>query len=92
MKHLFYSLALVGLVSACASQPTTGNAKLCSDGIEIAERELEAANARGLGSTVNYARAVSLLGAARIQLQFGKYPNCINKVERARHYISLNTE
>jgi len=41
----------------------------------------------GFGGTVDYTKAASLLGAAKIQEEFGKYPNCVNKVKRARQYI-----
>ncbi len=87
MKSIFTVVLLSGLLLGCAGKPVGGDARLCSDGLEIAERELSDAQARGFGETVDYTRAVSLLGAAKIQREFGKYPNCIDKVERARHYI-----
>lgn len=81
-------VTLLGLLVGCAGKPAGGSARICLDGLAIAERELEAANARGFGDSVDYTRAVSLIGAARVQSEFGKYPNCIDKVERARYYIS----
>jgi len=46
------------------------------------------AKAKGFDGTVEYTKAASLLGAAKIQFEFGKYPNCIDKVQRARAYIA----
>ena len=90
MKYCKWVIVMVmlGLLAACAGKPTGGAARICQDGLAIAERELEAAHARGFGDTVDYTRAVSLIGAAKVQNEFGKYPNCIDKVERARYYIS----
>lgn len=85
---LLLIVAMLGLLAGCAGKPAGGSARMCLDGLAIAERELEAANARGLGDSMDYTRAVSLIGAARVQSEFGKYPNCIDKVERARYYIS----
>jgi hypothetical protein len=28
-----------------------------------------------------------LLGAAKVQQEFGKYTNCVNKVKRARYHL-----
>lgn len=81
-------MVMLGLLAACAGKPTGGSARICQDGLVIAERELEAAHAKGFGDSVDYTRAVSLIGAAKVQNEFGKYPNCIDKVERARYYIS----
>jgi hypothetical protein len=86
--RLVLIMAMLGLLSGCAGKPVGDSARMCLDGLAIAERELEAANARGFGDSVDYTRAVSLIGAARLQSEFGKYPNCIDKVERARYYIS----
>jgi hypothetical protein len=33
-------------------------------------------------------KAAGLLSAAKIQSEFGKYPKCIEKVERARAYTA----
>ena len=81
-------VTLLGLLVGCAGKPAGDSARMCLDGLAIADRELEAANARGFGDSMDYTRAVSLIGAARVQSEFGKYPNCIDKVERARYYIS----
>ena len=75
------------LVSACAGAPTTSLARRCSDGIDIAYKELEDAQAKGFAGSVSYVKASGLLTGAKVQQQFGKYPNCVDKVKRARYYI-----
>lgn len=71
----------------------TGNLKSspqgrqCSQGLDTAYEELRAARADGLSSTVELTKAGSLLTAAKVQYEFEHYPNCIDKVRRARLYI-----
>jgi len=76
------SVLLVG----CAGNPDSPQARECRNGLSVAYKELDAA--RGKSGAVDFAKAVSLLTAAKIQLEFEKYPNCIDKVKRARAYIS----
>jgi len=75
------------LVVGCAGNPNSSIALQCESGLEIAYKELDLAKAKGFSGTVEYTKAASLLGAAQIQNEFGKYPNCIDKVDRARAYI-----
>lgn len=51
-------------------------------------RALDFAKAKGLGGTWEITKAATLLTGARIQSGFGKYPNCVDKVRRARAYIA----
>jgi hypothetical protein len=55
--------------------------------LSMAYAELDRARANGFDGTVEWTKAAGLLTAAKIQQQFGKYPNCIDKVRRARYYI-----
>ncbi|AOU97236.1 hypothetical protein BI364_03800 [Acidihalobacter yilgarnensis] len=83
-----FALALPLLLSACAGAPLHQNqANECSDGLRTAYSELEQARAHGFDGSVEWTKAAGLLTAAKVQQQFGKYPNCINKVRRARYYI-----
>jgi len=83
------SLILVILVFAgCAGNPNSSLARQCENGLSVAYRELDFAKAHGFDGTVEYSKAASLLTAAKIQSEFGKYPNCIDKVQRARAYIA----
>lgn len=88
MKSLH--LALISLfmcLSGCASNPASPLADQCREGLNFAYEELDYAKANGFGGTIEYTKAASLLGAAKIQYEFEKYPNCIDKIRRARIYI-----
>ena len=75
------------LLAGCAGNPVGTEAEQCRKGLDAAYQELNAARAEGLEAGVAYTKAAALLGAARVQEEFGKYPNCIIKVQRARQYI-----
>lgn len=82
------TLALSVVVAGCAGNPNSSLARQCENGLTVAYQELDFAQAKGFGGTVEYTKAASLLSAAKIQSEFGKYPNCIDKVQRARAYIA----
>lgn len=76
------------ITSACAGQPAhPPQAEQCSAGLKTAYAELNFAKAKGFDGKVAWTKAAGLLSAAEVQKQFGKYPNCIDKVKRARYYI-----
>ncbi len=83
-----FSLLLAGFAAGCAGNPNSSLARQCENGLSVAYQELNFAKAKGFGGTVEYSKAASLLGAAKIQSEFGKYPNCVDKVQRARAYIA----
>lgn len=88
MRLLLLPLVLIFLsVSACAGNPNSAIALQCERGLKTAYQELDFAKARGFDGTVEYSKASGLLGAAKIQYEFGKYPNCVDKVGRAREFI-----
>ena len=78
--------------AGCAGNPTSSQAAQCESGLKAAYKELDFAKASGFSGTVEYSKAVGLLTAAKVQQEFGKYPNCIDKVRRARAYIFKSTE
>jgi len=80
------------ILSACAGNPNSKKAKQCRSGLSTAYKELDYAKVKGFDGTVEYSKAASLLGAAKIQEEFGKYPNCIDKVHRAREYIKRSMQ
>jgi len=86
MKPLILILISI-IITACAGDPTSSLARQCDKGLNIAFKELDLASARGVGGTWEYTKASGLLTAAKIQYEFGKYPNCIDKVKRARVFI-----
>ena len=87
-KTVFLLLVLLFVfLTGCAGNPSGSLARQCDSGLKIAYEELDFAKANGFSGALEYTKAASLLGAAKIQSEFGKYPNCIDKVNRARAYI-----
>ena len=74
--------------AAFAGSSSRSLAAECENGLKAASRELDLAKAKGLGGTVEITKAGTLLTGAKIQSEFGKYPNCIDKVRRARAFIA----
>ncbi len=83
----FMTIALVLLLAGCAGQPARPLDRECADGLRAAQAELDKAKVDGFGDTVAWTKAASLLSAAKVQQQFEKYPNCVDKVQRARYYL-----
>lgn len=77
----------VWLLAACTGEVDTPQARRCADGLAAAYEELDLAEAEGFSGTVDWSKAASLLAAAKVQYEFEHYPNCIEKVQRARVYI-----
>jgi len=89
MRSLIVTVLTLFLATTagCAGNPNSSQATQCEHGLEVANKELDFAKTHGFEGTVEYSKAASLLAAAKIQSEFGKYPNCIEKVQRARAYI-----
>ncbi len=85
-------ITFVVAIAGCAGSPTSSVAYQCDRGLTVAQQELDYAKAKGLSGTVEYTKAASLLGAAQIQKEFGKYPNCVDKVRRARAFIRMSQQ
>ena len=79
---------LTVLLTGCAGDPNSSQAARCDEGLRVAHKELDTAKANGFDGTVEVTKAAGLLGAAKVQEEFGKYPNCIEKVHRARAYLA----
>ena len=93
MKYTTLILSvLVVTVVGCAGNPNSSLAKQCDAGLSVAYKELDYAKTKGFGGTMEYTKAASLLGAAKVQSEFGKYPNCIDKGNRARAYIKKSRQ
>jgi hypothetical protein len=75
------------IFTGCAGNPESPIALSCENSLAAAYKELDFAKANGLDGTIEYTKAASLLTAAKVQSEFGKYPNCIEKVNLARAYI-----
>ena len=88
MKKLsFLFLFVIFLMAGCQTNPSSVMAQQCNQGLKIANEELNFAKTKGFSGTVEYTKAATLLTGASIQYEFGKYPNCIDKVKRARWFI-----
>ena len=88
MKKLSYIFLLtIFLITGCETNPASASARQCQHGLKIANKELNFAKAQGFSGTVEFTKAATLLTGAAIQYEFGKYPNCIDKVKRARKFI-----
>jgi hypothetical protein len=86
-RGLVVSIVIAWLLAGCSGRPQADLAAECDRGLDAGFAELERAKTRGLDGTVDWSKAAALLSAAKIQRQFEKYPNCIEKVERARYYL-----
>jgi hypothetical protein len=75
------------LLAGCSGKANPGQAQACRNGLDRAWSELKAAEAAGFRGATDIVAASSLLTAAETQEKFGKYPNCIDKVQRARTLI-----
>ena len=85
---MIFSIFVAFFAAGCASNPSPSLGKQCEKGLSVAYQELDLAKAKGLEGTVEYTKAAGLLSAAKIQYEFEKYPNCIDKVKRARALIA----
>lgn len=81
-------LCAAWLAAGCSGRVGTSLERQCSEGLDLAYKELEQAKVDGFGDTVTWSKAASLLTAASVQKQFEKYPNCVDKVRRARAYLA----
>jgi len=90
--RLLMAAILTVTLAGCSSSPTKpaediALAKQCDKGLDVGYKELNFSNANGFGGSWEYTKAASLLGAAKVQLGFGSYNGCIEKVKTARAYI-----
>ena len=89
LTRILPMLATAALLGGCAStHPDSETAKQCDEALAQADAEYNQAQADGLGAAVEMVKASGLINAARVQKEFGKYPNCVDKIERARAYIA----
>lgn len=79
--------ALLWAGAAQAAQSTVATEQECKAGLAAGNKELEAARLKSPAGSVYITKAATLLGAAKVQQEFGKYPNCVNKVRRARYHL-----
>lgn len=73
-------------LSGCNTLQTNTTASACEQGIKSLNIYLKSGTQTV--QQTNLSRANSLLVAAQIQHQFAEYPACVEKVKRARDYLS----
>jgi hypothetical protein len=74
------------MLLSCANQPEFRSS--CATESDAAWKELSLAKAKGFGGTVSYAKALSLLTAARTMQVAENFDACYNNAQKAREYIS----
>lgn len=79
--------ALMGL-AACADAGDRGLGPACESNLNVAERALAKAKGNSVGKAVDWAKAATLIAAARTQQQFEEYQNCVVKAKQARKIIA----
>lgn len=83
------SIFLLILTAAGCAGRMEGRAT-CDNLVDQGWKELDIAKAEGFSGTVSYAKAASLLAAAKGQQVIDRFPSCINKAKRARVYIAAS--
>ncbi len=84
-------LVIITLITltGCMDAGDRGLGPACQSNLVAAERDLKSAKANSIGTVINWARAATLIGAARTQQQFNEFQNCVIKAKRAREIISI---
>jgi hypothetical protein len=72
-------------IAGCAAKTQFRSA--CASEIDVAWEELDIAKADGFGGTMSYAKAFSLLTAARTMQTVENFDNCYRHAKDARFYI-----
>ena len=89
--NLSIMLVIITLITltGCMDAGDRGLGPACQSNLVAAERDLKTAKANSIGTVINWARAATLIGAARTQQQFNEFQNCVIKAKKARKIISL---
>lgn len=76
------------LLAGCADVGDRGLGPACESRLTAAENELSNAKANSIGKSIDWARAATLIAAARTQQQFDEFQNCVIKADNARRIIA----
>jgi len=87
LPHIAQILSVCLLLAACSGRVATPAGKECTEGLRIANQELEDAKVKGFSGSISWIKAAGLLTDASVHEQLEKYPSCADKVRRARIYI-----
>lgn len=76
------------LLTGCMDAGDRGLGPTCEARLNAAENELSQAKANSVGKSIDWARAATLIAAARTQQQFDEFQNCVIKADNARKIIA----
>lgn len=85
IAHILMVACLTLVIAGCAAKTQYRSA--CANETRIAWQELDIAKADGFAGTVSYAKAFSLLTAARTMQTVENFDNCYRHAKDARFYI-----
>lgn len=80
-------LSVCLFLAACSGRVATPAGQECTEGLRIANQELEDAKVKGFSGSIQLIKAAGLLTDASVHEQLEKFPSCADKVRRARIYI-----
>jgi len=86
--HFMFATVMVAVLSGCMDAGDRGLGPACQSNLVAAQNALGRAKANKIGKAVDWARAATLIGAARTQQQFSEYQNCVLKARKARELLS----
>lgn len=76
------------LLAGCADAGDRGLGPKCESRLNAAESALGRAKANSVGKSIDWARAATLIAAARTQQQFDEFQNCVIKADNALKIIA----
>ena len=82
-----FAVAAASLLAGCMDRADVGLGPACESNLVAAERALSHAKANRIGEAIDWAKAATLIGAARTQQQFSEYQNCYLKAKKAREIL-----
>jgi hypothetical protein len=88
LKRNIPMVAIVMVLSGCMDAADRGLGPACEANLSAAESALRRAKANRIGKAIDWAKAATLIGAARTQQQFSEYQNCLLKARKAREILS----
>lgn len=87
-KVSLLTVVMAVLLAGCMDAADRGLGPACESNLLAAERALSRAKANRVGKAIDWAKAATLITAARTQQQFSEYQNCYLKARKAREILS----
>lgn len=81
------AVATTSLLAGCMDRGDVGLGPACESNVVAAERALSHARANRIGKAIDWAKAATLIAAARTQQQFSEFQNCLLKAKKAREIL-----